>query len=158
MIVVMPIRHLITMHPVVTSIARHALVMFMHALVGCCTMRIGFVMIGILRECATGKRQGKENKRDKFRFHSGLSQYVELQEDVHLSIDTFPALTNRYGRSLTRFMEFIFFNIANYFEIPSIASEIHATTHQSQCAGTASVGDFDGSNYLGLTKKAALAR
>ena len=70
MVVVMPVGHLIMMHPVVTGIAMHALA-FMHAMVGGRAMRVSFAMTEILSECATGKRQGKESKRDKFRFHSG---------------------------------------------------------------------------------------
>ncbi|CAE6854229.1 hypothetical protein R75461_07625 [Paraburkholderia nemoris] len=52
--------------PVITGIAMHALVMFMHAALSCRAMCIGSVMSVILCERATGKRQGKDNKRDKF--------------------------------------------------------------------------------------------
>lgn len=80
LIVVIPVGHLIMVHPVITGIAVHALA-FMHAMLSGCAMRIGFVMIVILRERATGKREGKESKRDKFRFHSCYLR--RFGKDVH---------------------------------------------------------------------------
>ena len=72
-IVVIPVGHLITMHLVVTM---HALVMVMHAMPGCCAMRIGLMVIVILRERATvAKRSWKvtAKRRVAFSIFRGIS-------------------------------------------------------------------------------------
>jgi hypothetical protein len=104
MIVVMSVGTLITMHPILMMLMP---IMVMLAMLYGCSMCVGLTVTEVLRECATGKCEGKQKEYDRFRFHSGYLDKLNLRK---MSADILSMLMGDYGGRLTCLMGLTFVN------------------------------------------------